>query len=296
MNADWREAARRIAKALRGARALSIFGLCGIALEDQHRAFGLARALGAFVTVERPLLPTLTRGSLARHALFLAAGGEPEFPLPEGAAFLRDDRLLSADAWRNLRILQRGRTIAEAEDYRTLYDTLLLADGAAFLLRADEPGDALRAELAAFRAECGLQRGLDYMQLTDVVNLLGAYETALEEAGGAHASFAGGCEKAGDAYALGELLRQNAIEAALLIGLSADGAQAVLNAGVPLYAVGWEAPGAKLCVTTAPLGAEEGGTVLRDDGVPLAVPAGEKGGLPALGEVLRFLMSEVGGC
>ncbi|HWQ58910.1 MAG TPA: hypothetical protein VN540_07785 [Clostridia bacterium] len=296
MNADWREAARRIAKALRGARALSIFGLCGMTLEDQHRAFGLARALGAFVSVERPLLPTLTRGSLARHRLALVAGGEPDFPLPEGMGGLRDDRLLTADAWRNLRILQRGRTSAEAEGYRALYDTILSAGGAAFLFCADRADDALRIELAAFRAECGVPRGLDYIQLTDVVNLLGAYETALEEAGGAHAAFAGGSEKAEDAYALGELLRQNAIDAALLVGQSAEGAHAVLSAGVPLYAIGRDTPGAELCVTTAPLGAEEGGTILRDDGVPLAVPTVEKGGLSALGEVLSFLMSEVGGC
>jgi len=293
MSGEWKDGVKAIADALNGAQAIVLFGFCGVSLEDQHRAFQLARTLGAYVSVGRPLLPTLTRGSLKQHALILLAGGEPDVSLPEGAKHLRDDRLLTQKAWRCLRVLQRGRAIAGADAYMPVYEEIVSAGGAAFLPAAGRIGDALRTELLAFRRECDLPRGLDWIQLSGERNLLGTYETALEEAGGAHASFAGGAEKADDAYALPELLRQGAVGAALLIGGCAGGAEDVLAAGVPLYALGAAVPGAKICV---PAEQADGGTYLRDDGVPLSMPATQGGELPKLREALAALTMEVRGC
>ncbi len=282
-----------MADALKQARSVVIFGLCGVSMEDQHRAFSLARSLGAYVSVERPLLPALTRGSLKRHALFLLAGGEPDFALPESAEVLRDDRLLKADAWRSLRILQRGRTADGAEAYRELHEKIVAASGAAFLPVADRIGDALRREVLAFRGECELPLGLDILQVSGKTNLQGAYETALEEAGGAHASFSGGKEKADDAFSLPELLRQGAVDAALLIGEDVSDARRVLNAGVPLYTVGAAVAGAVICVSTARLGEPDGGTILREDGMPVSVGATQASGLPGMRDALDALLAEV---
>ena len=84
-----------------------------------------------------------------------------------------------------------------------------------------------------------------------------------------------------------------ALGAALLIGESARGEEAdVLTAGVPLYAVGAIAPeGAKRRVLTAPPGAG-GGTILREDGMPVSPEKRESGGLPTLLDVLEWMIGE----
>ena len=131
------------------------------------------------------------------------------------------------------------------------------------------------------------------MQFPGKENFLGAYETALEEAGGASAVFAGEYDWEDGAYALCEQLRAGALGAALLIGESARGGETdVRLAGVPLYAVSANAPeGAKRSVLTAPLGAG-GGTILREDGMPVSPQRAESGGLPTLMEVLEWMTGE----
>ncbi len=96
---------------------------------------------------------------------------------------LTDERLNCAETWRNLRILQRGHTTTEAESLRALYEQIVEAEGAAFLLCQDDVSEELKTELMSFCVECALPIGLDYLQATDCPNMLGAYETALEEAG-----------------------------------------------------------------------------------------------------------------
>jgi hypothetical protein len=293
MNARWKEDVCMIADELQKARAVAIFGLCGVSLEDQHCAFSLARRLSAYVSVERPLLPTLTRGSFGRHTQFLIAGGEPNFLLPQSATILRDDRLLAADAWRKLRILQRGRTAEGTEAYEGLYSSIVASSGAAFLPSIDHIDDSLRRETLAFRNECALPLGLDILQTPKQTNLQGAYETALEEAGGAHASFSGGEEKADDALALPELLRQRAIDAVLLIGESVLEPKQIIDTGIPLYVLGHAAADAKICIPTARLGETDGGTILREDGIPLSIQARSTTELPKMGDVLEMLLAEV---
>lgn len=292
-NTEWKHNAAKIVRELKNARAAALFGFCGATLEEQHAAFALARELGASVSVNRALVPTLTFSAIGAQTLFLLAGGEPAESLPLGAEPLRDDRLLTGDAWRNLRILQRGRRTADADAYAALYAKIVSAEGAALLLFTADADESLFGEIAAFRAECALARGLDYVQLPGKANFLGAYETALEEAGGASASLAGGERAADGAYALAELLRQKALGAALRIGESARGEEAdVLLAGVSLYAVGAAAPeGAKVCVLSAPLGAG-GGTILREDGMPVSPQAVDAGGLPTLLDVLQWMTGE----
>lgn len=290
---DWKRDAAKIVRELKDARAAALFGFCGATLEEQHAAFALARALGAYAGVSRALVPTLTFSAIGAQTLFLFAGGEPAEALPRGARTLRDDRLLASDAWRNLRILQRGRRTAAADEYAALYAEIVSAGGAALLLYSAGGDESLFFEIAAFRAECDLPRGLDYVQLPGKANVLGAYETALEEAGGASASLAGAEAVADGAYALRELMRAGALGAALLIGESALGEEAdVLSAGVPLYFVGAGAPeGAKLRVLTAPLGAG-GGTILREDGMPVSPEPRERGGKPTMLEVINEMIGE----
>lgn len=292
-NTDWKQDAATIVREVKNARASILFGFCGATLEEQHAAFALARALGAGVSVMRALVPTLTFSAFGMQKLFLLAGGEPDEPLPLGAEILRDDRLLTGEAWRNLRILQRNRRTADADAYAALYARIVSSGGAAALLFTADGDEALYGEIAAFRAECELPRGLDYVQIPGKANFLGAYETALEEAGGASAAFAGGLAAADGAYALGEQLRAGALGAALLIGESARGEETeALTAGVPLYAVGAGAPeGAKRRILTAPPGAG-GGTILREDGMPVSPEKRESGGLPTLLEVLEWMIGE----
>ena len=292
-NRNWRRGAAAMVRELKNARASVLFGFCSATLEEQHAAFALARALGAGVSVSRALVPTLTFSAIGAQKLFLLAGGEPTEPLPLGADVLRDDRLLTGEAWRNLRILQRSRRTADADAYAALYAKIVSSGGAAALLFTAGGDESLYGEIAAFRAECELTRGLDYVQLPGKANFLGAYETALEEAGGASAAFAGGFAAADGAYALEEQLRAGALGAALLIGESARGEEAdVLTAGVPLYAVGAITPeGAKRRVLTAPPGAG-GGTILREDGMPVSPEKRESGGLPTLLDVLEWMIGE----
>ncbi len=290
MKNDWKETAGEIVRALKQERAVAIFGLCGISLEDQHRAFQLARSLGASVSVRRALLPTTTFGALYRFSLILSSGCTQGIPLPECARLLTDERLNSPETWRNLRILQRGHTTVEADALRQLYDQIVEAQGAAFLLCQDDVSEELKTELQSFRAECTLPLGLDFLQASDCLNLLGAYETALEEAGGANASFAGGTEYASDAFLLEELLSQGALGAALLIGEAAGRDAEVLKAGVPLYAIGNVIPGAALSIP-AELQCK-GGTVLRSDGLPVRIAESAQSGLVSLSEVLETMIAE----
>lgn len=290
MKNDWKETAGEIVRALKKERAVAIFGLCGISLEDQHRAFQLARSLGASVSVRRALLPTTTFGALHRFSLILSSGCTQGIPLPPNARLLTDERLNSPEIWRNLRILQRGHTTAEADALRQLYDRIVEAQGAAFLLCQNEVSEELKTELMSFRAECALPLGLDFLQASDCLNLLGAYETALEEAGGANASFVGGAEYASDAFLLEELLRQGALGAALLIGSAAGREAEALKTGVPLYAIGNVIPGAALSIP-AELQCK-GGTVLRSDGLPVRVAESAQSGLVSLSEVLETMIAE----
>ena len=294
MKGDWKEAANEIVHALKKERAVAIFGLCGISLEDQHRAFHLARALGASVSVHRVLLPTVTVGALSRHKLVLVTGNTRDIPLPEGVCTLQDERLNSAEAWRLLRILQRGHTTAEADAFRQLYEQIVQAEGAAFLLVSNCVSEELRTELQSFRAECALPLGLDYLQITSCINLLGAYETALEEAGGAYATFAGGMEHADDAFALEELLSRGALGAALLIGDCIDETDSVLAAGVPLYVAGGKVKGAARSIPAELK--SPGGTILRDDGLPVRMTETAAGGLVTLTEVLETMIAEARAC
>jgi hypothetical protein len=293
MNAYWKENVCAIADKLQKARAIVIFGLCGISLDDQHRAYSLARRIGAYVSVERPLLPTLTRGSLSRHTLVLLAGGEPNATGYRSATTFCDNRLLKPDAWRKLRILQRGRTVDDAEVYKELYSSIVASNGAVFLPKTDHFEDTLRREILAFRNECALPYGLDILQIPSKMNLQGAYETALEEAGGAYASFSDGVEKADDAFALPELIRQGAVDAALLIGESVSEPEKVIDAGIPLYVLGNIVHGAEICIATAQLGETDGGTILREDGVPVSIQARSATELPKMRDALEMLFAEV---
>ncbi|MPM32083.1 hypothetical protein SDC9_78642 [bioreactor metagenome] len=290
MKSGWKQDAAELVRALKQERAVAVFGLCGISLEDQHRAFQLARALGASVSVRRALLPTTTFGALSRYRLILSSGCTQGVPLPSNARLLTDERLNSAETWRNLRILQRGHTTAEAESLRALYEQIVEAEGAAFLLCQDDVSEELKTELMSFCAECALPTGLDYLQATDCLNMLGAYETALEEASGAHASFAGGAEYPNDAFALEELLENGALGAALLIGDAAGQEEQVLKAGVPLYSIGSAVPGA---VQSIPAELQcKGGTVLRSDGLPVRVAVSGQSGLIPISEVLETMIAE----
>lgn len=290
MKSGWKETAGEIVRALKQERAVAIFGLCGISLEDQHRAFQLARAIGASVSVRRALLPTTTFGALHRFSLILSSGCTQGVPLPSNARLLTDERLNSPESWRNLRILQRGHTTAEADALRQIYDRIVEAQGAAFLLCQDDVSEELKTELQSFRAECALPLGLDYLQASDCLNLHGAYETALEETGGAHASLAGGTEYPNDAFAVEELLKNGALGAALLIGDAAGQEEEALKAGVPLYSIGNAVPGA---VRSIPAELQcKGGTILRSDGLPVRVAVSGQSGLVPISEALETMIAE----
>lgn len=247
---------------LKEANAPVIYGLCGISMEEQRRAVRLARKLGAAVSVERPMLPTVTLSSLNSCDLILYAGGE--LPFETKAKAIREDKLLCVDAWRCLASLFRENKLAGAEEYIPLYEEVKNAASAAVVLIADEVDEPLRRTIGRFVSEA-CKVGI--LQITSRENALGAYEIMLEEAGNAAAWFSAapitGCEFGA------ENLPAGSCDLLLRIGKGED----ISIGDAPRFAIAKTAYDGECLIEAA----THGGTALRFDGVPceMAAQAGE---------------------
>jgi len=263
---------------LKEADATVICGLGGISMEEQRLAVSLAKKLGAVVSVERPLLPTVTQSSLNGCDLVLYAGGQLPFALAEGVKTLQDDRLLCVDAWRCVASLFRGNKLMGAEEYLPLYEDIKNADSAAVVLIADDISEELRRTVVRFVGEA---HRVGIMQIPSCANIIGAYEVMLEEAGGTAAWFGDevlkGCE-----FAV-ENIPAKGCDLLLRIGCGKDAAVGDA-ARFAVAAKGYEGE----CLVKAVSG---GGTALRYDGVPCDMAAED--GENSVFALLTRLMEEV---
>lgn len=267
-----------LAAKLKESHAPMIYGLGGISMEEQRLAVCLARKLGAMVSVERILIPTVTEAALSRCGLLLYAGGELPFKVDDGVKTVRDDRLLNADAWRMLCSLFRGNKLDGAEAFASLYEDINNSGSTAVILAADKVSEELRRTVSRFVCE-GSRIGI--MQIPSIPNALGAYEVMLEEAGGA-AAWLGEKVQAGCEFAV-ENLPQGAYDLVLRVGRGQD-----ISAGdVPHFAIAQEAYEGECLIKAV----SHGGTVLRFDGVPQDMAA-EKGEGDVL-DLLTRLVKEV---
>lgn len=263
---------------LKEADAPVIYGLGGISMEEQRKAVRLARKLGAAVSVERLLLPTVTEASLNGFGLLVYAGGELPFKVKDGIKTIKDDRLLEVDTWRSLASLFRGNKLAGAEEFLPLYEELKNAGSAAVVLMADHIDDTLRRTVTRFVCEACK---VGVMQIPSTANALGAYEIMLEEAGGAAAWFGEelqtGCEFAA------ENLPAGAYDLVLRVGEGRD----ISVGDAPRFAIASKAYDGECLIEAV----SNGGTALRFDGVPQDMAAEE--GESNVFALLTRLMEEV---
>lgn len=245
---------------LKEANAPVIYGLGGISMEEQRKAVRLARKLGAAVSVERPLLPTVTLSSLNSCDLVLYAGGE--LPFETEAKTLREDGLLCVDAWRCIASLFRGNKLDGAEEYLPLYEEIKNVASAAVVLIADEVDETLRRTVGRFVSEACK---VGVMQITSAPNALGAYEIMLEEAGNAAAWF-GDTAYTGVEFAA-ENLPEGSCDLLLRIGEGKD----ISIGDAPRFAIAKTAYEGECLIEAA----THGGTALRYDGVPCEMAAQE---------------------
>ena len=263
---------------LKESNAPVIYGLGGISMEEQRAAVRLGKKLGAVVSVERLLIPTVTEAALNSSALVLYAGGELPFKVNDSVKTVRDDRLLNADAWRMLCSLFRGNKLEGAEEFTALYEDMKNAADTAVVLVADKISEEFRRTVSRFVCE-GCRVGI--MQITSAQNALGAYEVMLEEAGGASAWF-GEKTQAGCEFAV-ENLPAGACDFVLRIGQGQD----ICAGDAPRFAIASNAYDGECLIKAV----SHGGTALRFDGVPQDMAA-EEGEADVL-DMLTRLMKEV---
>ncbi len=263
---------------LKEADAPVIYGLGGISMEEQRLAVAFAKKLGAVVSVDRPLLPTVTQSSLNDCDLVVYAGGQLPFGLADGVKTLRDDRLLTVDAWRCVASLFRENKLAGAEEYMSLYEDIKNAGSAAVVLMADGITEELRRTVMRFVGEA---HRVGIMHIPSCANLLGAYEVMLEETGGSAAWFGNemlkGCE-----FAV-ENIPVKGCDLVLRVGEGKD----IAVGDAPRFAIGAEGYDGEYLVKAVSCG----GTALRYDGVPCDMAAGD--GENSVFALLTRLMEEV---
>ena len=272
---------QELTEALKAAQAPLIYGLSGISMEEQRLAVALAKELHAAVAVDKVLLPTMTIAACTAHSLILTAGGDLPFAVPDGVRVIRDDRLLSADGFRALSALFRGRKRAALEEYGDLYEAMKEEKEAAFVLCADTFDERFFRAVRRFSREV---YRLDVMQVTDAENALGAYAVMLEEAGCEEAFFGEEQINTGSACA-SDTLAFGGTDLLLRIGEAA-----LLPEGdVPAYAIAKEARGNERLFKAV----TSGGTALRYDGVSVSLKADPDREAPALPDCLKRLLEEV---
>ena len=263
--------------ALKAANAPVFYGLGGISMEEQRLAVRLARKLGASVSVQRPLLATLTLAALNTIPLILTAGGELPAAAASGSRVIKDDRLLTADAWRALSALARGNKLPGADAYASLYEEMK-DTRAALVLVTDSVDEVLRRAINRFTQS----HKIEVMQVPATENALGAYEVMLEEAGSENAWFGGNQLHSGNGYGL-SCGASNCCDLLVRIG---EGC-APCCCGAPAYAI---APAAQDGETLVEAGTA-GGTAMRYDFVPVKMDAA--GAQTSILSLLAQLMEEV---
>ena len=295
-----------LAKALLEAKAPVVFGLLNISMESQRLALRLVRTLGAYVSLERPAFASLTYGTLKKFKLLLNCTGQ-EIP-----AALRSlcgepvctDALFGVNAWRYLRALKHNKHIpnlvddALASELDGIFNRMVGAGGAAILIGVPAVSPMVYDQIRKFEDESSGALELGVIQLSGT-NLAGAFEVALEEFWGAPASLCGGKPKIDEAFNIKKLSAAGAIDAALLIGDFGSWPFPDEGLGCPLYAVGSketlpQTPA--ILIPTARMGEDDGGTILRDDWMPLTIEPGTASNLPKLTEVLSALIEEGSAC
>ena len=248
-----------LAAALKAANAPVICGLGGISMEEQRLAVRLARKLKATVSVQRPLLATLTLAALKTVPLILTAGGELPAEAAGSARVIKDDRLLNADAWRALSALARGNKLPGTDAYAALYEEMK-DTRTALVLVTDSACEVLRRAINRFTQT----HKIEVMQIPSVENLHGAYEVMLEESGRECAWFGGDVLHAGYGFDAASAAK-NGCDLILRVG---EGCAPCCE-DISCYAIA-PAANAGECLVDA---CSAGGTAMRYDGVPVKMAA-----------------------
>jgi len=264
--------------ALKAANAPVVYGLGGISMEEQRLAVRLARKLNASVSVQRPLLPTLTLAALNTVPVILTAGGQLPAEIGADARVIKDDRLLTLEAWRCLSALFKGNKLPGTESYASLYEELN-NNRAALVLVTDSVDETLRRAITRFTQT----HKIEIVQISSCENALGAYEVMLEEAGNENAWFGGGALHAGSGFGL-SCTACGGCDLLLRVGESC----APSCGDIPCYAIAGAAKDGECLIEAA----SAGGTAMRYDGVPVKMEAAADADKSILA-LLAQLMEEV---
>ena len=303
MPVDWDQINRKVARiagAMRRSRAPAIYGLWELSLEEQRLAFRLAEALGAYISVTPRLSSTLTVGTMIRAPDVILVGRSDlpsEIVLSPDIPVIRCDALAEVQFWPSLHASLRGRApgndrISELEDVVEL-------------MRRCEPVLVFRQAvlvpelfdwLNPLLHQGILSGAMQWESGQDVLgrNAAGAYEIALEEAGGAASVWSGGIPRADRCFDVVSLCDAKVTDLVLRLGES--GVDPRLD-GIPLIAIGPSACPPDACDgLQSAVQAEEEYTILRPD-VMVLTQYGKMGSpYPSIRYVLKGLLSEVKAC
>ncbi|NLA96231.1 MAG: hypothetical protein GX838_05250 [Clostridiaceae bacterium] len=303
MPVDWDQINRKVATiagAMRRSRAPAIYGLWELSLEEQRLAFRLAEALGAYISVTPRLSPTLTVGAISRAPAVILVGGSDlpsEIVLTPDIPVIRCDVLAEVQAWPSLHASLRGRALGN--------DRLPELGEVVELMCRCEPVLVFRQAVLVPELFDWLNplfhqgRLLGAMQWEggqDVLgrNAAGAYEIALEEAGGAASVWSGGMPHADRHFDVVSLCDAKVTDLVLRLGESA--VDPCLD-GIPLIAIGPSACPSDACDgLQSAVQAEEEYTILRPDGMVLTQYGKTGSPYPPMRYVLQGLLSEVKAC
>lgn len=290
----------RIAEAMRRSRAPAIYGLWELSLEEQRLAFRLAEALGAYISVTPRLSPTLTAGAMSRASAVILVGDSDlpsEMLLSPDIPVIRCDALGEAGAWPSLHASLQGRALGD-DRFPELGEVVEHMRGGepVLVFRQAVLDPELFDWLSPFFHQGRLLGAMQWESGQNVLsrNAAGAYEIALEEAGGAASVWSGGTAQADQYFDVVSLC--NAKVTDLVLRLGESGVDPCLN-GIPLIAIGPSACPPDACDgLQSAVQAEEEYTILRPDGMVLTQYGKTGSPYPSIRYVLQGLLSEVKAC
>ena len=293
-------AVSRIADTLCQAKAPAIYGLWGLSLEEQRVAFRLAEALGAYISVTPRLSPTLTASTVSRASAVILVGDDS---LPEEIVLSRDIPVVRCDAisekwaWPYLHAFLKGRI--DRNDIQPQLEGVirLFSEGEPALIFRQSIIDSEILDNLCPLYSSGVLYGAIQWDIGENalrMNAAGAYETALEEAGGASSSWSCGKPKTNRNFDVQNLCDARSTDLLLLLG---DSIQTPCLDAIPLIAIGSSVCPPEACDGIRSLSQSETEyTVLRPDGIAVTLHGEVESPHLSTLYVLQRLLSEVKTC
>ncbi|HZJ90037.1 MAG TPA: hypothetical protein VFC89_00045 [Oscillospiraceae bacterium] len=303
MAGEWDQtilAVSRIADTLRQSQAPAIYGLWGLSLEEQRVAFRLAEALGAYISVTPRLSPTLTAGAVPQASSIILVGDSSlpaEIVLSQDIPVVRCDALGEINTWPYLHAFLRGRITENDMPSQLKSVTNLFSTGEpALIFRQSVMDPEIFENLIPLYSKGALFGAIQWENEEDALgrNAAGAYEIALEEAGGAASSWSCGRPKTDRNFDVPSLCNARATDLLLRLG---ESPQTPCLDGISLIHIGPFACPPEACDGIQSTTQDEAEyTVLRPDGIALAQHSEAESPHPSTLYVLQRLLSEVKAC